>query len=190
VSNRLKFELTAPNILTTLRLIAVPFLAWFIWRWPKYQLGGFITFVAIWITDMVDGWIARRFNQVTEFGQLFDPLVDKIFQITTAVMMFMVGRIPLWVPAFMIIRETLMILGGWYLLKERNTVVYSDIFGKAATFFYVVAFGFLFWLPDNPRWIRDAIFIMPVLLSTAATINYAYKNRSKLPTLDHEKREN
>jgi phosphatidylglycerophosphate synthase len=93
--------------------------------------------------------------------------------------MFMIGRIPLWVPLFMLLRETLMIVGSWYLLKERDTVVYSDHFGKAATFFYVLAFGLLFWLPDEPRWIRDVIFIIPVLLSLTATINYTYKNRDK-----------
>ena len=135
--------------------------------------------MAIWMTDILDGWIARRFNQITEFGKLFDPLVDKIFQVTTAVMMFMIGRIPLWVPLFMLLRETLMIVGSWYLLKERDTVVYSDHFGKAATFFYMLAFGLLFWLPDEPRWIRDVIFIIPVLLSLTATINYTYKNRDK-----------
>lgn len=174
---KLKFEPNVPNILTALRLIAVPLLAWFIWQWPTYQTAGFITFVLIWLTDLLDGWIARTFNCVTEFGKLFDPVVDKIFQTTTAVMMFLIGRIPLWVPIFMIIREAIMIVGGWYLLHKRDTVVYSDIFGKAATFFYVLAFGTLFWLPDDPRWFRDVIFTVPTTLSVAATINYACKNR-------------
>ncbi len=177
MSSRLKFELTIPNILTSIRLAAVPLLAWLIWNWPQYQLSGFITFLSIWLTDLLDGWIARRFNCTSEFGKLFDPLVDKIFQIATAVMMFMIGRIPLWVPIFIIIRESLMILGGWYLLQARDTVVYSDIFGKAATMLYVLAFGLLFWLPDDPDWLRDIIFILPVLLSVAATVNYSYKNR-------------
>lgn len=175
--SKLKFEPTVPNILTALRLAAVPLLAWFIWQWPTYQTEGFITFLLIWLTDLLDGWIARTFDKVTAFGKLFDPVVDKIFQITTAVMMFLVGRIPVWVPIFMIIRETIMIVGGWYLLQKRDTVVYSDLFGKAATFFYVLAFGALFWIPDDPRWLRDMIFFIPVTLSVAATINYAYKNR-------------
>lgn len=174
---KLKLEFTVPNILTALRLAAVPLLAWLIWQWPTYQTAGFITFLLIWLTDLLDGWIARTFDCVTEFGKLFDPVVDKIFQVTTAVMMFLIGRIPIWVPIFMIIRETVMIVGGWYLLHKRDTVVYSDIYGKAATFFYVLAFGALFWVPDDPRWFRDLIFIIPASLSVAATINYAHKNR-------------
>ncbi len=180
MQKKLKYEWTVPNIISMVRLLAVPLLAWLIWNLPKYQQTAFITYMAIWVTDMLDGWIARTYNQVSEFGKLFDPLVDKIFMTTTAVMMCVIGRTPLWMPVVMIIRESLMILGGLFLLKRRDTVVYSDIFGKLSTALFVIAFALLFWLPEDSGYLQDVVFLPPVALSIIATINYAYKSRDIL----------
>lgn len=171
-----KVEWTIPNVLTLLRLLAIPFLCRLIWLWPERRLTAFILFLAIWFTDMLDGFIARRFNQTSEFGKLFDPLVDKLFQLATAITMFMIGRIPLWVPVFMLVREGLMILGSLFALKKLDKVVYSSLIGKLSTLLFVLAFGALFWVPDEPRLIRDLLFVPPVLVSTLATIYYACRN--------------
>lgn len=81
---RLKFEATIPNFLTLLRFLAIPVMAWFISAGDDYRLLSFVLFLAIWLTDLLDGYIARNFNQTSDFGKLFDPLVDKIFQLTLA----------------------------------------------------------------------------------------------------------
>ncbi|MGI6298282.1 MAG: CDP-alcohol phosphatidyltransferase family protein [Saccharofermentanales bacterium] len=83
-----KFVLNVPNTLTLLRLLAIPVLAAVIYAGDQYNTLALILFLAIWVTDLLDGWIARRFNQMTEFGKLFDPLVDKLFQFTTALMLY------------------------------------------------------------------------------------------------------
>ena len=173
---RLKVELTVPNVLTLLRLLAIPWLCRLIWQWPENRLQAFILFLAIWLTDMLDGFIARRFNQMSAFGKLFDPLVDKLFQLATAVTMFLIGRIPLWVPLFLFVREALMVLGSVFLLKRADKVVYSSLIGKASTFLFVVAFAALFWVPNEPRLIRDLLFVPPVLVSAVATVFYAKQN--------------
>lgn len=173
---KVKVEWTIPNILTLLRLLAIPWLCFLIWQWPEYRLPAFLLFIGIWLTDLLDGFIARRFNQMSEFGKLFDPLVDKIFQLATAVTMFLVGRLPLWVPLFMVIREILMVFGSIFLLKKMDKVVYSSLIGKVATFLFVLAFAALFWVPNEPRIIRDLLFIPPVLTSIAATVFYTKRN--------------
>lgn len=183
---KLKFAWTVPNVLTLLRLLAIPFLCYLIWQWPEHRLKAFLLFLAIWLTDMLDGYIARHFNQMTAFGKLFDPLVDKLFQLATAVTMFLIGRIPLWVPLFLFVRELLMVIGSLFLLRKRNQVVYSSMIGKVATFLFVVAFAALFWVPSEPRIVRDLLFIPPVLCSFVATVFYASKNLFKRNTVIDE----
>ncbi|HZK25011.1 MAG TPA: CDP-alcohol phosphatidyltransferase family protein, partial [Oscillospiraceae bacterium] len=162
--------------LTLVRLLAIVPLVILLSYWPKYKTTSFIFFLSIWLTDMLDGYIARTFNQITDFGKLFDPVVDKLFQIAVAVTLAAIGRLPVWVPTFIVCREALMILGGYLLLKNYEVVVYSDVFGKLATVFYVIGFTLLFFVPDEPGWLRHVIFIPGVALSVIATLNYARKN--------------
>ena len=173
---KLKFVPNIPNIITLVRLVAIVPLIVLLSHWPQYRTASFILFLSIWLTDMLDGYIARNYNMITDFGKLFDPLVDKIFQISVAVTMAAIGRLPLWVPIFLICREALMIIGGYLLLKNYEVVVYSDVFGKLATVFYVIGFTLLFFIPDDPKWLRSVIFIPGVILSIIATLNYARKN--------------
>ena len=88
---KLKMEWTIPNILTTVRLFAIPFLGVFIFYSKDgnkssgmFSMIAFAFFAAIWITDAADGYIARRFNMTSDFGKIYDPFVDKLFQFTTA----------------------------------------------------------------------------------------------------------
>ena len=90
---KLRFEWTIPNILTLIRFLAIPVLAYLIFLGDAYNIVAFILFVCIWLTDMLDGYIARHYNQITEFGKLFDPLVDKVFQLTTAIMLAAVDKL-------------------------------------------------------------------------------------------------
>ncbi|MGI6157123.1 MAG: CDP-alcohol phosphatidyltransferase family protein [Saccharofermentanales bacterium] len=164
-----------PNTLTLIRLLAIPVLASMILRWPEDRVTTFILFIVIWATDFLDGYIARRFNLVTEFGKLFDPFVDKVFQVTSAICMAIAGQIPVWVPVFYMLREAVMLIGAALILVKRDVVVYADRFGKLATFLFVVAMTVTFWLPPEQQLIRHLLFILPVLCSVVATIEYGIR---------------
>ena len=170
---------TIPNILTTIRLLAIPFMAGFIYLIGKhdsqerlYSMIAFSFFAGIWITDAVDGYIARHFNQISDFGKIYDPFVDKIFQFTTALFMLSIGRIPMWVVVFILAKEVIMVLGGAYLLQSRQLVVHSKWYGKTSTVLFVLAFALLFFVSDEMRYVTSYIFIPPVLMSSYATIRY------------------
>jgi len=177
---KVKYEPTVPNYLTLVRLLAIPVLAGFILAGDRYNTVAFILFVSIWFTDLLDGWIARHYNQITEFGKLFDPLVDKIFQFTTALMMFIVGKLPFWVPLFLFVKELLMIIGGAILLKKKM-VVHARWYGKLATVLFVLAFASIFFLKQEQRYLSNFIFIVPVTWSLVAYIQYGIQNM--LPVL-------
>jgi cardiolipin synthase len=168
-----RFILNIPNVLTIIRLLAVVPLAILITHWPEKRLVTVLIFAGIWLTDILDGFIARRFNMITEFGKLFDPFVDKVFQVVTVIMLFSIGLVPLWVPLFYVLRETFMLFASTVLLTKHQVVVYSDILGKFSTFLFVLAVGIIYLVPMEQTWIKDVIFILPVFCSVAATIHYA-----------------
>jgi cardiolipin synthase len=167
-----RFILNIPNTLTIIRLLAVVPLAILISRWPEKRLVTVIVFVGIWVTDILDGFIARRFNMMTQFGKLFDPFVDKVFQVVTVIMLFSIGLVPLWVPLFYVLRETFMLFASTVLLTKHRVVVYSDLLGKFSTFLFVVAVGVIYLFPTEKVSLRNYVFILPVFTSFIATIHY------------------
>lgn len=179
-------KLTVPNIITTIRLAAIPFMAYYIYASvnisEKYNLVAFILFLSIWATDVLDGYIARRFNQISDFGKLFDPFVDKLFHFATALTMAFVGKIPYWVPLLIFLKELFMIIGGTVLFKKYRLVVYSKWYGKLATILFVLAFSILFFLP--PGYNSGYLFILPLIISFYAYIKYGFDN--VIPVLYHK----
>ncbi len=163
-----------PNILTMIRLLAIAPLAIMISSWPENRMATLWLFLLIWVTDFLDGFIARRFNMMTDFGKLFDPFVDKLFQVVTAFMLYTVGLTPFWVPLYYVIRETFMLFGSMLLLTRRDVVVYADRFGKVATFLFVVAVVVMFFGKAEGL-LGQVIFIPAVLCSLIATVNYISK---------------
>jgi len=100
--------ITLPNILTLLRILAVPFFA--IALWYGHALEAFLIFVGAALTDLLDGFIARRFNQGSELGAILDPAADKLLMTTAFVLMALPGahlivRIPVWVSILAISRD-------------------------------------------------------------------------------------
>ncbi len=191
---RLRFTWTIPNILTTIRFAAIPFMALFIFESgrrdksaPLFGMLAFAFFVAIWLTDALDGYIARTYHQISEFGKIYDPFVDKLFQFTTAFMMFLINRLPLWVVLFIIVKELLMIFGGIYFMRKKKIVVHSKWYGKTSTVLFVIALALVFFvpfIPENMQYIVNFVFIPPVLMSSYATIRYGISMLS-----DHAKPE-
>lgn len=118
-----------PNILTVLRLLAVPLMA--VWMIRGKWTESLILFLAAEFTDILDGYIARRFQFITNFGKLADPLADKLLQLTALLLLSVGNRLP---PVFFYIlcaKELAMIIGSLFFLKK-DVVVSSNWVGKAA----------------------------------------------------------
>ena len=103
-----------PNILTTLRLVLVPLFA-YVLVVLKMHWAALAIFLFAGLTDIVDGFIARKFNMITKIGKVYDPLVDKLMQITAVICLAHENIIPDWVIWFILFKEGTMILGGIFL---------------------------------------------------------------------------
>ena len=120
---------TIPNVLTMIRMILIP--VFVVLFFKGYKMAALAVFCAASLTDMLDGYLARKLNQITDFGKLFDPLADKLMVITAMVCQTFWGPLPLVAVIIVAAKELMMVLGGVFMLS-RNVVVYSNYFGKAA----------------------------------------------------------
>jgi cardiolipin synthase len=106
--------LNLPNLITLGRLLAVPLAIWLILSGAFWV--AFWIFIAAGISDAVDGFIAKRFNQRTEIGALLDPVADKSLLVSVYVTLGIAGQLPAWLVILVVFRD-LMIVGGFVLVQ-------------------------------------------------------------------------
>ena len=122
---------TVPNAVTLLRLLLVPVCAYLLGT-GHYGWGLAMTAV-VGSTDWVDGWLARRYGQVSRVGQLLDPLADRLLIASVAIALVIQGVVP-WQAAVLLVARDLFLLAGWPLLKRRGIEPPEVVLlGKAAT---------------------------------------------------------
>ena len=125
-----------PNILTIIRFLLIPIIILFIVK-EQYLLG-FIFFTISGFTDVLDGSIARKFNLISTFGKLMDPLADKLTQISVLATLSFKHIIPFWILGIVVLKELIMIIGASFLYGK-DVVVYSKWYGKLATVLFYLA---------------------------------------------------
>lgn len=135
---------TIPNLVTLVRLFCLPVFLWLLFgiddrMWAAWMLGG------LGATDWVDGYLARRLGQTSEFGKIFDPTVDRLLFVVAIVALIIDGSVPVWFALAVLVRE--VTVGGVVTVAtlafsmERFDVTW---WGKTATFLLMFAFpGFL-----------------------------------------------
>jgi cardiolipin synthase len=156
--------LTYPNLFTLLRLCCIPIFLYLLFgrdniAGAAFLLGG------LGATDWVDGWLARHFNQVSEFGKIFDPTADRLLFIVAITGILVKGIPPAWVMCLIVVREVLF--GGTVAIctllfkMERFDVTY---WGKLATFLLMFAIpGFMLGASDFP--LHQAFLVAAWLLA-------------------------
>lgn len=125
-----------PNILTIIRFLLIPIILLFLFS-GNYLLA-FIFFTISGITDILDGYIARKFNLVSNFGKLMDPLADKLTQISMLAALFFLNIVPVWILIIVLLKEVIMVAGASFLYGK-SVVVYSRWYGKLATVLFYIA---------------------------------------------------
>ena len=137
-----------PNILTVIRLFMVP-LFW--WAYFKNSALGGIVFIAACVTDVIDGFLARKLDAITKFGMLVDPLADKLMQISAVTCLYLSGIFPEWIVTVLIMKELIMIISASFLFKK-NIVIPANKVGKAATVLLsVMVVYFMFFNDVSPK---------------------------------------
>lgn len=126
-----------PNILTIIRFILIPFI--FISVISKHFLLGLVLFTLSALTDILDGFIARKFNFITDIGKLIDPLADKLTQISLLLSLAILEILPWWIFIIVFIKELVIVISASVLYSKDDVVVYSKWYGKLATVLFYFA---------------------------------------------------
>ena len=168
----LRFLLT---IIVIILLLAIPFFPEFTFLILENDVSWFnliamIFFVFAAFTDWLDGWLARKNNQVTNFGKLFDPLADKILVNSVLVIFTVYSRIPVWVVLIFIIRD-ILVDGLRMILTSKGKILAAGKSGKLKTLFQFIGITLLFiFYPTPPvSWnfnylTLNSLFLIPLYI--------------------------
>lgn len=126
-------NLNAANALTVLRLAAVPVFVWLFATQGTTSLAAGAVFLAAAATDKLDGTIARKYNLITRFGKLADPIADKALVGAALVCLSLFGQIAWWATALVLAREVAVTLLRMFVLRTRGEVVAASRGGKTKT---------------------------------------------------------
>jgi len=130
--------LTIPNLITAVRLASLPVFLWLLFARDDHAQAAFLLAV-LGITDWVDGWVARRFNQRSSFGALFDPTTDRILFIIGTGAVLVSGAVPLWFGIAIIVREcavsAAMVIATLFGMRRFEV----SLLGKRYTFLLMMA---------------------------------------------------
>ena len=163
-----------PNILSAIRIILV-FVFVFVLFVLDEPVWAIIIFLVAGATDVVDGFLARRFNWITNLGKILDPLADKLMQCTVLVCFCIKGYIPLWFVLPFFIKEGASLLMGLIVIKRRNVVIVSKWYGKAAVCLFYVTVVISVWFEaffSVHKLIQALVFAPAVIFAIAAFVAY------------------
>jgi cardiolipin synthase len=132
---------TVPNLLSFLRLALIPLFLWLILR----HQGTWAVLLLIFsgFTDYLDGYIARKYNQVTRLGKLIDPAADRLYIFTTLIGLVATGVIPFWLAAVVVARDVMLLIVYPILATHGYGPLPVHYLGKAGTFALLYAFPLL-----------------------------------------------
>ena len=157
---------TIPNILSILRLASVPV---FIWLFVSgHEMVAVFIYGTAAFTDFVDGFIARRLDQVTELGKLLDPLADRIFVIALTVALVIRGTLPWWLALIVVGRDAIVLI--MFPLMERRGMprIAVNFIGKTATAWLLFGLSWLAVTATGVDWAVRPIGLLFVSLGAAA----------------------
>jgi len=153
-----------PNALTILRFFLIPVFAYFLCKDNLKLAATFFILAAV--TDFFDGHIARKYNKITDWGKVADPLADKLMTITALfILTFVKDIIPASLIIIVFIKEVFMVIGGVLLYKQNNYVVSAKWYGKLATVIFFFAIVMII-LDVQPPFLPNNTFIIIALIAT------------------------
>lgn len=165
-----------PNILTTIRIILVPVYLWVFYTFGENKIKYTIIILLIaGVTDILDGYIARKFNMITSLGTVLDPIADKLTTLAVLISFTTEKLIPTWILLVLAMKELILIIGGSYLYFFKDEkIIPSDKFGKIATFtFYMAIFFVIFNISPV---VKNLLLNLMVVMHLLALTNYLIKS--------------
>jgi CDP-diacylglycerol--glycerol-3-phosphate 3-phosphatidyltransferase len=172
--------MTLPNWITLSRLLALPVLLYCLdTPTTETRTVGLVIFLVAAATDWLDGYLARKLNQVTDLGKFLDPLVDKLLVLAPLLPLIQLGQVPAWGVFLILARE--LAIAGWRVNK--TTISGANIWGKLKTVSQIIAIALLI-APLPVSWQIPAIvaFWISVAFTLISGVIYLLPQKSEQPS--------
>lgn len=170
------------NLITILRLLLVPFFfAALISDSARSDIIAVFLYAVAASTDWVDGYIARRTNTVTAVGKIIDPLVDRLLLASGVIGLYLVDRLPLWIPIVLVLRDVYLLYGS-YVLEREGVILPVTYIGKLTTAILMGGFTLLIagGIYDGLIRVGDWFVYIGMALSLTTAIIYTGQARAAL----------
>ena len=161
---------TISNSLSLLRAALTGPVLWMIWMGPAYRWVLFTVVMVMIITDILDGYLARRWRTVTRWGTILDPLADKVAIDAIAIMLALFKGMPLWVVVVVVGRDVAIVLAGLFLIKRERIVLSSNIWGKLTT---CAMSGLLIAYAMDTQPLKVPFLYLSAVFLLVSTVSYA-----------------
>lgn len=168
---------TKSNLLSLFRLLlAIPF--WILLNNFDSQEFRYLTFFLCLLaafTDILDGYLARKFNEVTEFGKIIDPLADKVVVGVIIIKLFLIGEIPGYYFTLVLSRDILIFFGGLFVAKKIGKVLPSNVLGKITVINISIVILLIILKVDRSNFIFITLFASSILLMLSSFTAYCIR---------------
>lgn len=176
--------LNIPNALSLVRLLLIPVIAWLYCAQDK-PLAALGVLILSAVTDIADGVIARKFNQVSDLGKALDPVADKLTQMVT--LLCLCARFPvLWIIlGLLVVKEVITGAMSLYAVKKSGKVLSADWHGKVTTVLLYATMGLHMLWPGIPGTLSRILVALCVGMMLLSALLYAKRNRMLLKGENH-----
>ena len=170
------------NKLTMLRVALIPvyLVLWYL-DFPGNNYAALAVFVIASLTDLLDGYIARHYNQITDFGKFMDPLADKVLVITSMICFCSMGQFPAWALVIVMARE-FAVSGLRLVAVDNGRVIAAGMSGKVKTFSTMICLSLMhLTILPIPMWALDWTCVVVIAATTLYSgVEYFVKNKDVL----------
>ena len=164
---------TTANKITLARMILVP--VFMVLAYCRLRTAAFIIYAVACISDFVDGYIARHYDQITDFGKFMDPLADKMLVVAALCFFSDTGQVPGWITAVVVFRE-FAVSGLRLVAVEKGRVIAAAVSGKIKTACTMICLGAMMLFPEN-RLITILSCILIPVTTLVSGLEYFLRNR-------------
>lgn len=169
--------MNTPNKLTTLRLIMIPIFM-VAYMYLKINILSALIFALAFLTDMLDGYLARKNNQVSDFGKIMDPLADKVLVSAAMVLLTQANVVSAWVTVLVLARE-FIVSGVRMAAAAEGNVVAASVWGKVKTMWQFIALTLALIINTQNLFI-DILMLINLALTVLSGADYLIKNKKYL----------
>lgn len=163
--------LTIPNLMSVLRLAMIPIIIWLYIGKSDYRTAALLIIIS-GATDVADGFVARKFNMVSDLGKILDPMADKLTQIAIVICLTVHYSLMKILAAVFILKELVMIALGLLTMKRTDTVNSSKWYGKATTVFMYFTLMLLILVPKIPMQAANTMICICIVLILFSLLMY------------------